>query len=285
MKIHIPSLHAKDNFGKPEYQTLALDAAREAMTLLKNKDNVLPLSKSAKVLVAGPSAQSLTALNGCWSYTWQGNNEQWYPADSKTILQAITDKLGAANVTTTSVKGFDSSANYDVATLSASAANADVIILCLGENAYAESPGNTRELALPDEQIALAKAAVASGKPVILVLTEGRPRFISSIEPHIKGILMAYWSGKKTAEAIADVLFGDYNPDGRLPFSYPRSMGEIVMYDRKPTEEVREVFNDNINSGYDPLFPFGHGLSYTTFEYSDLKLSTAITNKRPKTYD
>ena len=225
MIIHIPKPAAKNNFGKPEYQTLALDAAHEAMTLLKNEDNVLPLSKSTKVLVAGPSAQSLSALNGCWSYTWQGNNEQWYPADSKTILQAITDKLGAANVTTTSVKGFDNSMNYDVAALTAAAANADVIILCLGENAYAESPGNTRELALPDEQIALAKAAAATGKPVILVLTEGRPRFITSIEPSMKGILMAYWSGKKTAEAIADVLFGDYNPDGRLPFSLSQKHG------------------------------------------------------------
>jgi len=127
---------------------------------------------------------------------------------------------------------------------------------------------------LPDEQLALAKAAAATGKPVILLLTEGRPRFITSIEPSMKGILMTYWSGKKTAEAIADVLFGDYNPDGRLPFSYPKSMGEIVLYDRKPTEEIREVFNDNVNSGYDPLFAFGHGLSYTTFEYSDLSLSS-----------
>jgi beta-glucosidase len=108
-----------------------------------------------------------------------------------------------------------------------------------------------------------------------LVLTEGRPRFITSIEPSMKGILMAYWSGKKTAEAVADVLFGDYNPDGLLPFSYPGSMGEIVLYDRKPSEEVREVFNDNINTGYDPLFAFGHGLSYTSFEYGDLQLSNA----------
>ncbi len=109
-------------------------------------------------------------------------------------------------------------------------------------------------------------------------MTEGRPRFITSIEPAMKGILMAYWSGKKTAEAIADVLFGDYNPDGLLPFSYPRSTGEVVMYDRKPTEEVREVFNDNISTGYDPLYAFGHGLSYTTFEYGDLQLSnTTLT--------
>jgi beta-glucosidase len=269
-----PEAAAKSNFGKPEYQTLALDAAHEAMTLLKNQNNVLPLSKNTKVLVAGPSAQSITALNGCWSYTWQGNNEQWYPADSKTIFQAIADKLGAANVTTTTGKGFDNKMNYDVASLTSAAANADVIILCLGENAYAESPGNTRELALPDEQLALAKAAAATGKPVILVLTEGRPRFITGIEPSMKGILMAYWSGKKTAEAVTDVLFGDYNPDGRLPFSYPKSIGEIVMYDRKPSEEVREVFNDNVKGGYDPLFAFGHGLSYTTFEYGDIQLSS-----------
>ena len=269
-----PEAAAKANFGKPEYQVLALNAAREAMTLLKNKNNILPLSKSMKVLVAGPSAQSLTALNGCWSYTWQGNNEQWYPADSKTILETIKDKVGEKNVITTTVKGFNNPTNYDLSSLKRASANADVIILCIGEDAYAESPGNIRDLALPDEQAELVKAAAMTGKPVILVLTEGRPRFITNIEPVASGILMAYWSGKKSAEAIADVLFGDYNPDGRLPFSYPKSMGEFVMYDRKPTEEVREVFNDNAGGGYDPLFPFGSGLSYTTFEYSDLQLSS-----------
>jgi len=277
-----PEAAAKNNFGKPEYQTLALDAAHEAMTLLKNQNNVLPLTKNRKVLVAGPSAQSISALNGCWSYTWQGKEEQWYPTDSKTILQAIKDKVGAANTTTTTGKGFDDPMNYDAAKLTAAAANADVIVLCLGENAYAESPGNIRDLALPDDQLALAKAAAATGKPVILVLTEGRPRFITSIEPLMKGVLMAYWSGKKTAEAVADVLFGDYNPDGKLPFSYPRSMGEIVMYDRKPTEDIREVFNDNVSGGYDPLYPFGHGLSYTSFEYNDLQLSSTTLTTNTK---
>jgi beta-glucosidase len=270
-----PEKEAIANFGKPEYQLLALDAAHEAMTLLKNETNILPLSKNAKVLVAGPGAQSISALNGCWSYTWQGKEEQWYPADSKTILQTITAKLGIANTLTTTGKGFDNPMNYDAAALSAAATNADAIILCLGENAYAESPGNIVDLALDENQVALAKAAAATGKPVILVLTEGRPRFISNIEPAMKGILMAYWSGKKTGEAIADVLFGDYNPNGKLPFSYPRSMGEVVMYDRKPTEETREVFNDDIHTGYNPLFAFGHGLSYTGFEYSDIQLSTA----------
>ena len=185
-----PEEAAKNNFGKPSYQTLALDAAHEAMTLLKNMDNVLPLSKNAKILVAGPSAQSISALNGCWSYTWQGKEEQWYPADSKTIYQAIADKPGVSNVTTTSGKGFENKMNYDAAKLTTAAANADAIVLCIGEDAYAESPGNTRDLALPDEQIALIKAAAATGKPVILVMTEGRPRFITGIEPLMKGILM-----------------------------------------------------------------------------------------------
>jgi beta-glucosidase len=262
------------NFGKSEYQTLALDVAHEAMTLLKNENNFLPLSKNKKVLVAGPSAQSISALNGAWSYTWQGKEEEWYPADSKTILQTITDKVGEANVITTTGKGYDNPLNFDATTLTNAAANVDVIVLCIGENAYAESPGNIADLALDSNQQVLAKAAYATGKPVILILTEGRPRFITNIEPQAKGILMAYWCGKKSAEAIADVLFGDYNPNGILPFSYPRSMGEIVLYDRKPSEDIREVFNDDIHTGYNPLYAFGHGLSYTTFETSNLKLST-----------
>ncbi len=271
-----PEPAAAANFGKPEYQTVALNAAHEAMTLLKNKNNILPLAKSTHVLVVGPGAQSISALNGCWSYTWQGKEEQWYPLDSKTILQAIADKVRLGNAATVTVKGFDNAANYDVDKLKTAAADADVILLCLGENAYAESPGNTRDLALPDNQVKLAEAAAATGKPVILVLTEGRPRFITGIEPKMNGIIMAYWSGKKTAEAIADVLFGDYNPDGRLPFSYPRSMGEMVLYDRKPTEDIREIFNADMNqSGYDPMYPFGWGLSYTTFEYSDIQLSSS----------
>ena len=270
-----PEEAATANFGKPEYQAIALQAAREAMTLLQNQDGLLPLARNARVLVAGPSAQSISALNGCWSYTWQGKQEEWYPRDSKTILQAMTDKLGAGNVVTTSVKGFDNPGNYDTIRLKAAAAGVDAIILCLGEDAYAESPGNTRDLALPEEQTALAKAAIATGKPVILVLTEGRPRLITGIASQMKGILLAYWSGKKTAEAISDVLLGDYNPDGKLPFSYPRSMGEMVLYDRKPTEDVREIFNSNMTmDGYDPLFPFGWGLSYTHFEYGDLQLSS-----------
>ncbi len=175
-----------------------------------------------------------------------------------------------------SVKGFDAAQNFDTSRLKAAAADADVIVLCLGENAYAESPGNINDLALPENQMALARVAAATGKPVILVLTEGRPRLITGIEPSIQGILMAYWSGKKTAEAVADVLFGDYNPAGILPYSYPRYSGEIVLYDRKHTEDVREIFNSDMTwDGYHPLFPFGWGLSYTTFTYGPISLSSS----------
>jgi beta-glucosidase len=270
-----PEKASASNFGRAEYQEVALNAAREAMTLLKNQDNLLPLAKDKKILVAGPAAQSISALNGCWSYTWQGNDEQWYPAGSRTIAQTIAEKLGPDHIRLVGGKGFDNPENYDTAKLEAAASDADLIVLCLGENAYAESPGNIPDLVLPENQLALARAAAGTGKPVILVLTEGRPRFITSIEPLMKSILMAYWSGRKTAEAIADVLFGDYNPDGILPFSYPRSMGELVLYDRKHTEDVREIFNANMTwDGYKPLFPFGWGLSYTQFEYGSIQLSS-----------
>ena len=271
-----PEEAATANFGRPEYQDLALQAARESITLLQNQDGILPLSHDTRILVAGPAAQSISALNGCWSYTWQGKDERWYPKGSKTIVSALQDKLGAAHVVTSTATGFEDRANYDTTALKAAANDVNAIILCLGENAYAESPGNTGDLALPEEQIALAKAAVGTGKPVILVLTEGRPRFITSIAPFMKGIVLAYWGGRKTAEAITDVLTGDYNPDGVLPYSYPRSMGEMVLYDRKPTEDIREIFNSNMTmDGYKPLFPFGFGLSYTQWEYSDLQLSGA----------
>jgi len=264
------------NFGKPEYQQAALRAAQEAMTLLKNENNILPVSKDKKILVAGPSASSIAPLNGCWSYTWQGNQEQWYPADSKTIGETISEKTGGKS-TVISVKGFDNPQNFDTVRLKAAAAEADVIVLCLGENAYAESPGNIRDLSLPENQMALARAAAATGKPVVLVLTEGRPRLITGIEPSMQGILMAYWSGKKTAEAVADVLFGDYNPNGILPFSYPRYSGEVVLYDRKHTEDVREIFNADMTwDGYNPLYPFGWGLSYTNYTYGPISLSTPV---------
>ena len=274
--------NAVANFGRPEYHQAALQAARESMTLLKNQNNVLPLAKTNKVLIAGPTANSNAALNGCWSFTWQGNEEKWYPARNRTIVQAIKEKLGAGNVidVTDTVKGFNSPRNFDTISIAANIDGADVIILCLGENAYAETPGNITDLSLDENQLALARAAARTGKPVILVLVEGRPRLITSIEKNMSAILMAYWPGSEGGPAVADVLFGDYNPSGRLPITYPRFTADIVPYDFKPTEgregEPREI---DILTGSDvstttPLYQFGHGLSYTTFSYSDISLNS-----------
>lgn len=279
---------ARENFGKEAYGQAALDAARQTMTLLKNENNVLPLSKGKKVLLAGPNANNLGSLHGCWSYTWQGADEtaEWnhietgekvtldlYPESTKTIKEAFEAKIGAGNVICKSVQDYSSTTNVDVAALKRDAAKADVIVLCLGENAYAESPGSIRDLTLNAEQIALAKAAIATNKPVVLVLVEGRPRVISSFVDGVQGVIQAYWPGSKGADAIADVVFGDYNPAGKLPYSYPRHTGDFVAYDHKWTEvNVEQSPGTFTDTGYQPQWPFGYGLSYTTFEYSDFTL-------------
>lgn len=267
-------------FGRPVYQDYALEAARESITLLKNERNILPLDKSKKYLVAGPGAQTIAGLNGAWSYTWQGKDEAWYPEDSKTITEALVAELGEEHIIQFGKKGFSDPANTELYSFKAASKAADVIILCLGEDAYAESPGNIRDLALDSAQQYLALSAIETGKPIILVLTEGRPRLISNIVPNCMAVVQAYWGGRKAAEAITDVVTGKYNPSGRLPYSYPRSMGEMVLYDRKPTEEFREIHNENLTmDGYDPLFAFGTGLSYTSFQYSPLQLSTKLLKK------
>ncbi len=279
---------ARENFGKEEYAQAALDAARQTMTLLKNQNNVLPLSKDKKVLLAGPNANNLGSLHGCWSYTWQGADQQltWnhietgeevtldlYPESTKTIKEAFEAKIGAGNVICKSVQDYSSTANVDVAAIKRDAAKADVIVLCLGENAYAESPGSITDLTLNAEQIALAKAAIATKKPVVLVLVEGRPRVISSFVDGVQGVIQAYWPGSKGADAIADVVFGDYNPGGKLPYSYPRHTGDFVSYDHKWTEvNVEQTPGTFTDTGYNPQWAFGFGLSYTSFEYTDFTL-------------
>jgi beta-glucosidase len=274
-----PEKNAHVNFKKPQFQQLALDAARESITLLKNdlkKDSVnhfLPLAKNMKVLVTGPAAANVTCLHGCWSYTWQGTDKSYYPSGIKSVKSAIEDKIGKSNVLSVLQTSFEGAGDYKLDSVKIKAAGADVIVLCLGEEAYAESPGAVDDLTLPEEQLELARVAAATGKPVILVLSQGRPRVISKIVPQMKGILLAYWSGNKGAEAISDVLFGDYNPDGRLPFSYPAATGDIVHYDHKFSEKIQESMKGFTYNGYKPQWEFGHGLSYTTFVYSDLKVS------------
>lgn len=272
-----PEEGVRNQVGRPEYKVAAKKAALESITLLKNENNILPLKKSARVLVAGPAAHSLSALHSCWSYTWQGADESVYDNQTQTLIEGLKSKIGESNVVDFGKLSFDPKENYKSNSIKSKAVNADVIILALGEKAYAESPGVIDDLTLETNQLELAQAAIATGKPVILVLVEGRPRLITKIADQTNAILQAYRPASQGAAAIADVLFGDYNPSGKLPYSYPATTGDRVLYDHKLTDSWQELTmaGETLN-GYKPLYPFGHGLSYTTFEYSDITLSDSI---------
>jgi beta-glucosidase len=269
------------NFGLPEYSAIALEAARESITLLKNEKGVLPLPKNKKVLVTGPSANSVTALHGAWSYTWQGQKPQYFSPTTKSILEAVKQKIGANNAVYFKGTGFDTLQDH-VAALQA-ANSVDYIVVCLGEEAYAETPGNIHDLELPEAQRTFIKDLAKTGKPIVLVLTEGRPRIINKIEPFAQGIILTYWPGSQGANALADILFGDYNPNGKLPFTYPRFIGDLLTYDHKLLDEAVEVQEPySYTYKFNPQFQFGHGLSYTAFTYSNLTLNTqTLTGNNP----
>ncbi|WP_223808723.1 glycoside hydrolase family 3 N-terminal domain-containing protein [Rufibacter hautae] len=268
-----PKAALKTTIHKAEFDQVSLQSALESITLLKNNNQVLPLKKTSKIVVAGPTANTLAALHGSWSYIWQGTDETQYPTKAKTLVQGLVAEIGKNNVISRSVADFANAANYNVAQLKRDAAQAQAIVLCLGEKAYAESPGVIDDLDLEENQLALVRAAKETGKPVIIVLLEGRPRVLSSVEPLADAIVMAYRPATFGAAAISDVLFGDYNPDGVLPFTYPRFSGDVLTYDHKGTEIIREdIPNAAGNRGFNPQWPFGHGLSYTTFAFSDLRV-------------
>jgi beta-glucosidase len=283
-KNAMPDPALRSNLGKPEYQTAALEAARESLVLLKNEKDILPLSKNKKVLVTGPTSDSLVSLNNGWTYVWQGSEKSLYPKDKLTIQEAIGKKLDKKNFrfvqgteiisapggpTNTSPTNIDKEVN--VAKAVAEARKADVIVLCLGEGSYTESPGNITDLTLPETQLKFAEAILATGKPVVAVMSQGRPRVINQIVDRLQGVLLVPTPGNEGGLAVADVLFGDYNPNGKLPFTYPRTTNGHINYDHK-LFEVNQ--NDTGKLAFKPQFPFGHGLSYTKFEYSDLKLSS-----------
>jgi beta-glucosidase len=260
-----PNKELLKDFAKDEFTAINLNAARESIILAKNENNILPLSKTTKVLVTGPTANMLSVLNGGWTITWQGNEESAYPHEKNTVLEAIQNKIGTGNVNYVEGSSFDKDINTSKAV--SEAENSDVVILCLGEAAYCETPGSIFDLTLNKAQLDLARKIIETGKPVILVMLEGRPRVITDIAQNAAGILVGFLPGMEGGDAIADVLFGDVNPSGKLPITYPRSSNGITLYDYKPIEK----FDGN---DYKPLYPFGFGLSYTTFEYSNLKISS-----------
>lgn len=262
---------------KAEAEAAALVAAQESIVLLKNANNLLPLAKTARVLVTGPTADSLIPLNNGWSYVWQGDRPKLYPAEYPTILGAIKASLPAANVTY--VAGTTIDKETDVAAAVAAAKDADVVIASLGEWSYTETPGNIDDLGLPRAQLRLVEQLATAGKPIVLVMAQGRPRIIHSITNLASAIVLAPNPGNQGGRAVADVLFGVVNPSGRLPFTYPPAPNALITYDHKGYQSGTQVF---ALSAFRPEFAFGSGLSYTTFTYSDLKVSKTqmATNDR-----
>lgn len=268
-------------FGSEKHAAAALKAAEEAITLLKNRNGILPLNKNGKVLVTGPNANSMRTLNGGWSLSWQGEKADLYAERYNTILEAIRHKVGDGRViyepgVTYNMKGAYWEENEpEIKKAVAAAANAEYIILCLGENSYCETPGNLDDLYLSENQQALARALAATGKPVILVLNEGRPRVISKIEPLMQAVVQTYLPGNYGGDALAEILYGDVNPSGKLPYTYPKYPNSTTTYDHKPCESL-----DKMQGAYDydavlsVQWAFGFGMSYTTFEYSNLKTET-----------
>ena len=275
-----PEKEALQNFGLKEYQTLALNSARESIVLLKNKERVLPLPKDKKYLLLGPGVNCLSALNGCWSYSWQGDKEEAYPKGGKTILDVFNDRFENDQVLCNTKRNYSAPENFKISFSDEEISKVDYVLLFLGENAYAESPGNIDNLNLDNNQIDLAKRAIDLGKKIILVLVEGRPRIISDFSDNMNGIINAFLPGSMGAQAIVDVLFGDCNPSGTLPFTYPANSGDLLCYDHKNLSAmVRTAPNKRKYGGYHPEFEFGYGLSYSEFAISELILSTDTLQK------
>lgn len=253
--------------GSPQSQAVSRAAAEEAITLLKNDGALLPLSKQARVLVTGPGATYLPAMHGSWTHTWQGTEEAMYPGWVKSPLAALQAELGAERVV--HVPGATLDSVLDVQAAARAARDADVAVVFLAEKPSTEKPGDIDDLTLPRAQLELVKALQAAGKPVVLVLFQNRPRIVREVVDDARAIVLGYQTGPFGGEAVADVLFGDVNPSGRLPFTYPRATGALTTYDRGQAEEAGPW---GPTGGYNPEWEFGHGLSYTTFAYSDLRL-------------
>jgi len=279
----MPDKSLKANFGKAEYSQIALEAARESLVLLKNEKDILPLPKTKKVLVTGATADSLISLNNGWTYTWQGSEPSLYPKEKPTIQKAIEEKLGGKNFNfvqgTRIVRKANSASNSNPTNIDEEvnvkkavdeAKNADAVVLCLGEGSYTEHPGDISDLTLPETQLRFAEEIIAVGKPVILVLAQGRPRIINRIADKVSAILLAPNPGNEGGRAVADIIFGDYNPNGKLPYTYPRSAGYLATYDRRAFETDGKDYE---TSPFFPQFEFGFGLSYTNFAYTNLKIS------------
>lgn len=276
-----PDTYYKDYplFASEEFAKASREAATQSMVLLKNDDNILPLRKGARILLAGPNANSMRALNGGWTYTWQGHLTDRLGAQYNTIYESLCDKFGKDNVVyepgVTYMPDrdwqFDTIVGIDKAV--AASRDVDVILACIGENSYCETPGNINDLALSANQLKLVEELSATGKPVVLILNEGRPRIISGIVDGAKAIVDIMLPSNYGGDALADLLAGDANFSGKLPFTYPKHSASLKTYDYKKGESAKTMEGAyNYNAVVDLQWLFGYGLSYTTFEYSNLRV-------------
>ena len=256
------------DFGSEKHIDANYQAASEAITLLKNENEILPLKKGKKVLVTGYAANSMNLLNGAWSRTFLGQDPQYNDPTKLTVLQAIEKELGTKNVLY--AEGTDYTNDINTSKAVSLAKNADYIIVCTGELPATEKPSDINELDLPEAQQNLVKELSKLNKPIILVMAQGRPRIIRNIEPLADAILMAYYPGQEGGRAISDILYGNVNPSGKLPYTYPMYTGNFVTYYHKKTD-IRDT--NWAYEGFYPQFEFGFGLSYTTFEYNNFKIS------------
>lgn len=270
-----------EKFGSQEHADLALRSAEETEILLKN-EGVLPLAKGKKILLTGPNANQMRCLNGGWSYTWQGSKAEDLAEKYNTIYEALCNKYGQENVILDQGVNYNEKGQYweenepQIEKAVAAAAQADVIIACVGENSYCETPGNLTDLWMSENQRNLVKALAKTGKPIVLVLNEGRPRLIADIEPLAKAIVHIMLPGNYGGDALANLLAGDANFSAKLPYTYPKEINSLANYDYKVSEEVGTMAGAyNYDAKVSLQWPFGYGLSYTTFEYANLKVDKA----------
>ena len=283
-----PTQRLKDypKFGGKEFAQLALDGAVESMVLLKNEGNILPLTKGKKLLVTGPNANQMRCLNGGWSYTWQGHRTDEFTQQYNTIYEALCNEYGQQNVVLCQGVTYNEQGKYweenmpDIEAAVRAAKDVDIIVACIGENSYTETPGNLSDLTLSQNQRDLVKALSQTGKPIVLILNEGRPRIISDIVPLCQAVVDILLPGNYGGDALALLLSGKRNFSGRMPYTYPSEINSLANYDFKKSEEVGTMEGAyDYNARITQQWGFGTGLSYTTFEYANLRVDKAHFTK------
>lgn len=267
-------------FGGEEFAKLALEGATESMVLLKNKGNILPLQHGKKILLTGPNANQMRCLDGGWSYTWQGHRADEFAGKYNTIYEAFCNQYGKENVILNQGVTYNEKGKYweenepQIQGAVDAAKNVDVIVACIGENSYTETPGNLTDLWLSENQRNLVKELAKTGKPVILVLNEGRPRLIADIEPLAQGIIDIFIPGNMGGDALVGLVSGKSNFSGKMPYTYPKEINSLANYDFKKSEEVGTMEGAyDYNAKITQQWGFGYGLSYTSYQYSNLKVS------------